>query len=43
MMSKPALVLKGAGASVKGAGIGINIYQMNHKSSGNYYMQGRTL
>lgn len=30
IMSKPALALKGAGAAVKGAGIGINLYQMQN-------------
>nr|WP_257788823.1 DUF4225 domain-containing protein [Pantoea alhagi] len=29
VMSKPALALKGAGAAAKGAGIGMNLYQMH--------------
>ena len=35
MMSKPALALKGAGAAVKGAGIGMNLYQMKKNPSPN--------
>ncbi|AIR85246.1 DUF4225 domain-containing protein [Pantoea rwandensis] len=35
VMSKPALALKGAGAAVKGAGIGLNLQQMNDKKEGN--------
>lgn len=35
IMSKPALALKGAGAAVKGTGIGINLYQMKNNPSQN--------
>ncbi|AUX71777.1 DUF4225 domain-containing protein [Erwinia pyrifoliae] len=35
VMSKPALALKGVGAAVKGAGIGVNLYQMNDKNQSN--------
>lgn len=35
IMSKPALALKGVGAAVKGAGIGMNLYQMKNNPSPN--------
>ena len=34
-MSKPALAVKGAGAAIKGTGIGINIYQMQNSPVNN--------
>lgn len=34
-MSKPALAIKGAGAAIKGTGIGLNLYQMQNNPANN--------